>query len=198
MPKIPVKPVLEGYVSGLKTTAAKSVETAAKKTTKPKKARPFYPTPSGKKPAFVDPRKPKPKARPVKPRTRPLSVKEAMNRDFEVFKPAKPAGVSPQRVEKTAANIRKAYPNLPEAEVMKRANMTKSERSAYLSEQHSADSAERAASKASARTERQEANRAAWHEKNRAKMNRFKSYKASNPTPVKKAAKKARSKKGAK
>lgn len=127
----------------------------------------------------------------------PKAVKKAVKSAAPkpVKKTAKRAVLArPSRVEKTAANIRKSYPNLPESEVMKRANMTKSQRSAYLSEQHSADSAERAATKALTRKERQEANRAAWAEKQRAKMNRFEAYKASNPTPKKKA----RSKKGAK
>lgn len=153
MPKIPINPIMEGYLSGLKSTAAKKVVKKAVKSVAQK---------------------------PVK-------------------KAAKRAVLArPSRVEKTAANIRKSYPNLPEAEVMKRANMSKAERSAYLSERHSAASAESAAAKALTRREKQEANRAAWAEKQRAKMNRFEAYKASNPTPVKKAAKKARSKKGAK
>lgn len=156
MPKIPFNPIMEGYISGLKSTAVKTAGTAVKK-----------------------------------------SAKSSVSKG--VKKTAKRAVVArPSRVERTAANIRKSYPNLPESEVMKRANMTKGERSAYLSEQHSTASAESAAAKALTRQEKQLANRAAWAEKNRAKMNRYESYKASNPTPVKKAAKKARSKRGAK
>lgn len=156
MPKIPFNPIMEGYISGLKSTAAKQVPKAVKKVAKS---------------------------------AAPKPVKKAAKRAV-VARPA--------RVEKTAANIRKSYPNLPEAEVMKRASMSKAERSKYLSEQHSAASAESAAAKALTRQEKQLANRAAWAEKNRAKMNRFEAYKASNPTPVKKAAKKSRGKKGVK
>lgn len=155
MPKIPINPIMEGYLSALKSVAAKQAPKAAKKV-----------------------------ARTSKPAAKKVAKRVS--------------AVRPSRVEKTAANIRKSYPNLPEAEVMKRASMSKAERSAYLSQRHSAASAESAAAKAVARQEKQLANRAAWAEKNRAKMNRYESYKASNPTPVKKAAKKARSKKGAK